>query len=160
MSDVSDVSDVQLHTFADASNVARDAVCYLQYVDRDEQVHCSLVMAKSLLAGLEKHTIPRLELEAALDAVKLAKFVRTELGLHSCTCTYWTDFTIVLQGLRTKSKKFLFFLRNRLGQIQRCTCVYGWCHVPSALNPADLASRGCSVDALASDKAWFCFPDF
>ena len=85
---MSDVCDVQLHTFADASNVARGAVCYLRYVDRNEQVHCSLVMAKSLLAGSEKHTIPRLELEAALDAVRLAKFVCTELELHSCPCIY------------------------------------------------------------------------
>ena len=68
--------------------VVRGAVCYLRYVDRIEQVHCSLVMAKSLLAGSEKHTIPRLELEAALDAVKLAKFVCTELELHSCPCIY------------------------------------------------------------------------
>ena len=103
------VSDVQLHTFADASNVARGAVCYLRYVDRDGRVHCSLVMAKSLLAGSEKHTISRLELEAALDAVQLAKFVRTELELHSCPCIYWTDSTIVLQSLRAESKKFPFF---------------------------------------------------
>ena len=54
-------------------------------------------------------------------------------------------------------------MRNRLAQIQRYTCVYDWCHVPSALNPADLASRGCTADALAadaSDKEWFCGPDF
>ena len=106
---MSNVSVVQLHTFADASNMASGAVCYLRYVDRDEQMHCSLVMAQSLLAGSEKHTIPRLELEAALDAVKLAKFVRTKLGLHSCPCIYWTDSTIVLQSLRAESKKFPVF---------------------------------------------------
>ena len=129
-------------------------------MDHDGQVHCSLVKAKSLLARSEKHTITRLELEAALDAVKLAKFVPTELELHSCPCIYWTDSTIVLQSLRAESKKFSVFSRNRLAQIQRYTCVYNCCHVPSALNPADLTSRGCTADVLASDKAWFCGLDF
>ena len=53
-------------------------------------------MAKSLLAGSENQTVPRLELEAALDAVKLAKVVQSELELEKCSCVYWTDSTIVL----------------------------------------------------------------
>ena len=41
-------TDLQLHVFADAFTVARGSVCYLRYVDSDHQIHCSLLMAKSL----------------------------------------------------------------------------------------------------------------
>lgn len=153
-------TDVQLHVFADASNSARGAVCYLRHVDSHEKVHCSLVMAKSLLANSEKQTIPRLELEAALDAVKLAKIVRTELELQECEVIYWTDSAIVLQSLHAASKNFPVFARNRLAQIQSNTCIYDWRHVPSRLNPADLASRGCTADVLIKCDKWFKGPEF
>ena len=71
-------------------------------------------MAKSLLAGSGNHTVPRLELEAALDVVKLVKVIRSELELSACPCIYWTDSTIVLQSLRAESKRFPVFSRNRL----------------------------------------------
>ena len=153
-------TDLQLHAFADASTVARGSVCYLRYIDSDQQIRCSLLMAKSLLAGSENQTVPRLELEAALDAVKLAKVVQSELELEKCPCVYWTDSTIVLHSLRAETKKFPVFSRNRLSQIERLTCVYDWHHVPSSLNPADLASRGCSATALVSSPVWLNGPEF
>ena len=153
-------TDMQLHAFADASTVARGAVCYVRYVDSDQQIHCSLLMAKSLLAGSENHIVPRLELEAALDAVKLVRIVKSELELEECPCVYWTDSTIVLQSLRADTKKFPVFSRNRLSQIEHQSCVYDWHHVPSALNPADLASRGCTAADLVSSKIWLNGPEF
>ena len=152
--------DMQLHAFADASTAARGAVGYLRYIDCNQQVCCSLIMAKSLLAGSGNHTVPRLELEAALDVVKLVKVVRSELELGACPCIYWTDSTIVLQSLRAESKRFPVFSRNRLSQIERRTCVYDWHHVPSGLNPADLASRGCTAGNLVTSKLWINGPGF
>ena len=61
---------IQLHFFADASALARGAVCYLRAISQGV-VTCSLVMAKSHVCTPGKNTIPRLELEAALDAAKL-----------------------------------------------------------------------------------------
>ena len=66
----------------------------------------------------------------------------------------------MLQSLRAESKKISVFSKNCLAQIQRYNCVTDWCHVPSASNPADLASRGGAADALAFDKVWFYDPDF
>ena len=70
------------------------------------------------------------------------------------------DSTIVLHSLRAETKKFPVFSRNRLSQIERLTCVYDWHHVPSSLNPADLASRECSATALVSSPVWSNGPEF
>ena len=45
-------------------------------------------------------------------------------------------------------------------QIVPCTCIYDWHHVPSAMNPADLASRGCTAKVLASNEIWLNGPKF
>ena len=48
-----------------ASELAYGAVSYLVMKNTDEQIHSSIVMAKSHLAPLKIITIPRLELRAA-----------------------------------------------------------------------------------------------
>ena len=123
--------DMQLHAFADASTVARGAVCYLRYIDCNQQVCCSLIMAKSLLAGSGNHTVPRLELEAALDVVKLVKVVRSELELGACPCIYWTDSTIVLQSQRCRYGNYEhkelfhnFSWKSLLGKVHCVQCAF------------------------------------
>ena len=150
---------MQLHVFADASNVARGAVCYVRMICRDTIV-CRLVMAKSHIAGSGQTTIPRLKLEAALDAVKLSRLIRQELDLQSVPCFFWTDSTIVLQSLRADTKKFSTFPRNRLQRILKYTKIYDWSFVGSKINPADKLTRGMSAKSLANDKVWFEGPRF
>ena len=150
---------MQLHVFADASNVSRGSVCYVRMICRDTIV-CRLVMAKSHIAGSGQTTIPRLELEAALDAVKLSRLMRQELDLQSAPCFLWTDSTIVLQSLRADNKKFSTFPRNRLQRILKYTKVYDWSVVGSKINPADKLTRGMSAKSLANDEVWFEGPRF
>ena len=66
-----DALKYQLHLFADASEVAYEAVAYLRIEDKNGQVQCSFVMGKSHLAPNPRTTIPRLELLAAVTAVRL-----------------------------------------------------------------------------------------
>ena len=155
-----DSQKLQLHVFADASNCARGCVCYLRIEGNDGSVKCSILAGKSLLANTRASTIPRMELEAALDAVKLAETLKRELKLCRVPCTYWTDSTIVLFSLHADCKKFGVFSRNRLSQIQRKTCVRDWRHVPTEFNPADYASRGCSANRLVRSNSWFEGPEF
>ena len=105
-------------------------------------------------------TIPILELEAALDAVKLAEAVMRELKLGHCPCAYWTDSTIVLLSLHADSKKFSVYSRNRISQIQEKTCINDWRHVPTKLNPANYASQGCAENRLIGSNTWFEGPKF
>ena len=153
------VNNLQLHVFADASVVARGAVCYLCVEYDNNLVSSSIVMSKAHLASSENMTIPRMELEAAVDAVKLALLVKDEFEL-ACSCTYWTDSAIVLQSIQAKCKRFPVFTRNRLAQIERNTCVYDWRHVSSEINPADLISRGTRANDLVDKRIWFEGPEF
>ena len=73
---------MQLHGFGDASSYARGCMCYLRLERIEGNVICCILAGKSLLAA-RASTIPRLELEAVLDAVKL-EAVKRELKLGHC----------------------------------------------------------------------------
>ena len=117
---------LQLHFFSDASNVARGAVCYARIIGQDSKIICRLIMAKCHVTGSGQHTIPRLELEAALNAVKLSNTIKRELEIPDAPCLFWTDSTIVLQSLRADAKKFSLYPRNRLQRILQHSKVHDW----------------------------------
>ena len=153
-------AEIQLHFFCDASTSARGSVCYLRCLLPDSSITCSLVMGKALLPGPGRHTIPRLELEAALDAVNMCRVIRQELDLNDCPCIFWSDSMIVLQSLLAETKKFSMFSRNRLQRILAHTSAYDWRYVLTNLNPADQASQGMTSEALLRSGMWLSGPDF
>ena len=69
-------SNIQLHIFCDASEVAYGAVGYLQFAFKDGTVYCCFVMGKSRLAPIKTLTMPRLELNAAVTGVKLYNLIK------------------------------------------------------------------------------------
>ena len=117
-------------------------------------------MAKSHICSPGKLTVPRLELEAALDAVKLFRMVNEGLDLRNCQSYFWSDSTIVLQSLRASSKKFPTFSRTRLQKILTHTNACDWNFVGTKVNPADKLTRGMSAKQLLRDKLWFEGPEF
>ena len=60
-----EIVQIQLHHFADASQMAYGAASYIRLTDSEGHIHCCLLMAKSRLAPIKQLTIPRLELTAA-----------------------------------------------------------------------------------------------
>ncbi|KAK3731436.1 hypothetical protein QZH41_013623, partial [Actinostola sp. cb2023] len=82
-----EVESAELHHFADASEHGYGAVSYLRLVDTTGAPHCSFLMSKSRLAPLKSTTIPRLELAAAVEAVKLDKLLCKELQMSLQTST-------------------------------------------------------------------------
>ncbi len=137
------------------------AASYLRVEHEDGTVTCTLVKGKAKLAPSQRLTIPRLELSAAVLAAEQDSKLRHELGAdikldESC---FWTDSTIVLQYLRSKERRFLVYVANRVQAIRGRTKVSSWRHVRSEQNPADAASRGVEAHALGSDL-WQHGPDF
>ena len=149
------VSRAELHVFGDASQDAFAAVAYLRQVSSDGQVSCSLVMSRTRNAPLKQISIVRLEVQAAVLAVRLGRTLQREISTPLDAVYYWTDSKAVLHYIRNESKRFHTFVANRVAEIRSDSDVGEWRHVPGLLNPADLGSRGCSArDLLISDLWW------
>ena len=151
---------LQLHFFLDASNIARGTVCYVQTIFPDSSISCSLVMSKSHICGAGRNSIPRAELEAALDSIKHSQMIKRDLMPQSYPCYFWTDSTIVLHSLNADSKQNSQFPRNRLQRILTHSKVYDWRIAGSKSNPADRLTRGTTAKRLVKDQFWFSGPRF
>ena len=88
---------MELHCFADAYEGGYGAAIYLRCTDVSGNIHCSFIMGKARLAPLKVVTIPRLELAAAVVAVKLKVQTAEELKFKMNDVIFWTDSTTVLQ---------------------------------------------------------------
>ena len=94
----------QLYHFADASNSGYGCVTYLCAIDQHGIVTSTLLYSSTLVAPLVQHTIPRLELGAAVLAilvdVTLIRDISADIFQSS---VYWTDSMIVLVYLQVDS---------------------------------------------------------
>ena len=159
MHDTAEIQKCQLHYFVDASKEAFGSVCYLRTVNLNDEVTCSFVMSKSYLAPKDETSIPRLELLAAVTAVKMDMMISTELQMTLSPSIFWTDSSIVLHSIANERKRFPLFVSRRLALIAKHTCVTNWNHVPTKCNPADLVSRGCRANMLVKNNFWLTGPD-
>ena len=149
---------VELHHFSDASTNGYGACSYLRFIDGDE-VHCCLVTSKARVAPVKIVTIPRLELTAAVIAVKLSLKLREELKINVDEEYFWCDSQIVLAYLNNDAKRFHVFVANRVQFVRDHTKPSQWNYIPTEENPADHASRGQSAIELLTSN-WFTGPAF
>lgn len=149
-----DAKRVELHHFSDASLEGYGACSYLRVVNREDKVHVALIIAKSRVAPLKSMTIPRLELQAAVEAVRLQSQLQSELNIKINAEYFWCDSTVTLGFINNSESKFHMFVANRVAEIRRSTSVTQWHHVPGSCNPADLVSRGCGLTTLISSDWW------
>lgn len=143
---------LSLHVFCDASQRAYAACVYLRAM-RDNEITVSLVQARSRVAPLKPLTIPRLELLACLIGARLLATVVEDLQLYNVNIYCWTDSTTVLCWIR-RDQNWGTFVQNRVREIRTLTSPNAWQHIPGALNIADVASRGCSVEQLLKQRWW------
>ena len=149
----------ELHIFCDASETAYGAAAYLK-VKQEDKCDVSFVMGKSRVAPVKAVTIPRLELTAAVVAVKMHRFITEEIDLTINQSYFWTDSQVVLRYLLNTSSRFKVFVAHRVQIIQEFSDVSSWNYVPSSLNPADLASRGIQPGDTEKLMLWLKGPEF
>ena len=106
------IKKVELHHFSDARQDGYDQCSYLRLIDEQDLVSCSLVFAKSRVAPLKLVTVPRLELSAAVTAVKVSAFLNQELDYDSISNVFWTDSTVVLGYISNEARRFHVFVAN------------------------------------------------
>ena len=143
----------QLHVFADASPKAYAAVVYLRTND-DTFLLCSRARVAPLKPQM---SIPRLELMAALLAIRLLQFVKDVSSIFSTLPAFlYSDSMLVLGWIRKAPSDI--FVRNRVKEILCSTSANDWHHIPGDQNPADVPSRGLCASLLPSCDIWFHGP--
>ncbi|GIY95300.1 reverse transcriptase [Caerostris extrusa] len=137
-----------LHIFCDASKNAYATVIFFKS-ESSGQVYVKFVAAKSRISPLKKVTIPRLELLACVFRFTPAKYVVTALSLKEVPTYYWTDATVALCWIQ-REENWRVFVNNRVKDIRSLSKKEYWRHIPGKLNPADIASRGCTSNICRS----------
>ena len=149
----------QLHHFSDASENGFGTVTYLRMQNNRNSVHVSFMLGKARVTPLKLITIPRLELTAAVLAVRVDQMLRAELQLPLEPSTFWTDSTSVLKYIKNEDKRFHTFIANRVSTIRDATHVSQWRYINTKDNPADDASRGMKVEELLTGGRWIEGPN-
>ncbi|XP_045036869.1 uncharacterized protein LOC123477554 [Daphnia magna] len=156
----SDIQDIQLHAFCDASTVGFGSVVYLRVTYRNNIVAVNFVTSKSRVAPLLPLTVPKLELQGAVVALRLVKFVQSTLRIPINQIIYWSDSKTVFQWIASKTCRFQTFVANRISEILEHSQPSEWRHVPGIENPADECSRGLFPDEMMENYRWVNGPDF
>ena len=139
------IIDVQLHHFADASGSGIGVVSYARLTNHRGEVHCSFLQGKSKVPPLKAVTIPRLELTAAVLAVKVGKKLEEAMEMVPTSVSFWSDSTTVLGYIKNTKTRFHIFVANRMKIIHERSSPQQWKYVPGEMNPADEGSRGCQT---------------
>ncbi|XP_063537553.1 uncharacterized protein LOC134746911 [Cydia strobilella] len=153
-----DEKSCSLHGFSDASELGYGAAVYLRTMGQDGRVIVSLMMAKSRVSPVKsKLTIPKLELSGAALLVRLLKYVVAAISddMTIDGIFGWCDSTIVLSWLKISPHLLQTFEGNRVSQILNYGLDIAWRHLPSEMNPADVASRGCRASVLLEHPLWW-----
>ena len=79
LADQTEVLDVSLHLFSDASEDDYGICFYLRFVHASGAIKCSFLVGKSRCLPVRPISIPRLELQAAIMSVKMYRVLMDEL---------------------------------------------------------------------------------
>ena len=154
------IKTIQLHIFADASNLACCAAA-VAVVEHATGVGRMLLTSKSRISK-RNTSIPRLELVSGHMAANLAKNLHNALQRWPVrSTTIWMDSLVALYWISNPGKPWKTFVSNRVKKIAETTSEIGitWKYCPSRNNLADLGSRGASMKRMESED-WYNGPEW
>jgi len=153
-----------LHVFADASGLGYGTAAYLAAKERLP----AFVAGRTRVTPMnETQKMPRLELQAALIGMRILVSILKGLpDFNIEKAVLWSDSQTVLHQIMNEDSRFEMWHANRLDDIRHMGRTLGipveYRHVPTDLNPADLASRGFDSAQEFMDKFefWIYGPEF
>ncbi|GFY02458.1 uncharacterized protein TNCV_3503391 [Trichonephila clavipes] len=133
-----DSSEVQIHTFSDASQKAYGAAAFLRVKHKDRIGTDGHSACCTLSKGSQENP-------------------RSEVFNQSL---FLTDSQVTLHWIKGPNHRWKPFVANRVREIQSLTDPNSWFHCSGKDNPADLLTRGISVDALTTNSSGGMDPRF
>lgn len=153
-----EVLNVELHGFSDASNQAYSAVVYSRVTLTDQTIKVSLITGKTKVAPLKTISTPKLELCGCVLLSNLITKVKESFHFDNLEMRMYTDSTIALAWITSHPNHWNAFVANRVTDIQQLTNTKHWHFVDGELNPADCASRGVLPNDLKNHPLWWNGP--
>jgi hypothetical protein len=168
-----------LHVFCDGSKLAYAACGYLRVARADEPLtlegwtkdatseelkikaleqlskgitKSNLLCARKRLCPIKARTMPQTELMGCLMASWLAHDVAETLKVDKVFM--WTDSMCVLSWIMKPAITREIFVAHRVSKIYDLTCKYSWNYVNTNDNPADMPTRGATVDEVFESVKW------
>jgi len=137
------VGEPMLLVFGDGSLQASCALVYIRWEMADGSFQCRLVAGKTRVAPKNiRLTVPRMELQAALLAVRLAARVQTAMQMEFNDIRYFTDNTSVLGMIRSDSGSMVEFVGTRVSEIKsKSDPEKEWFWLETSRNLADMGTR-------------------
>ena len=111
------LNHAQLYHFSDAREYGYGTVSYLRLESSSKEVSIAFMFGKSRVVSLKQTKIPRLELTAAVLAVRVDKMIKKDLQLELDQSVFWTDSKTVLNYIAGETKRFHTFVANRVAFI-------------------------------------------
>ena len=134
-----DVTNMQLHGYADSSGKAYACVIYLRTLFDNGEVLTTFIASKSRVAPIKKITIPRLELMGVVIGCRMIKFVSDQLKINLEKSILFTDSKYVVEWTKTK-KSLRRFTGDRVKEIVESGTQVSY--VKAEDNPADVGQEG------------------
>ena len=137
------VTDLELHSFCDASMQAYSAAVYVPSSKNGNIVTNLSLTAKSKIVTNRNLTVPKLELMCCLLLLGLIGSVRKAMSLQVkiSNVVSWSDSKVSLYWVKSVTKKRKFWIENRVSEIRENASVDCWRFVPTDRNSADVATR-------------------
>ena len=151
----------ELHFFADSSNQVYGVVVYLRS-RLNSNLKVSFVLGKSRSAPIKEKrvTIPKLELQAALIAVRIKEKLVKEANVQVSKLYFWSDSKTVLKFIRNENTRFPTYVMHRINEIRSSSDI-SYCHfVPGKLNISDNCTRPTTFENIAKDNRYLNGPPF
>nr|XP_029728048.1 uncharacterized protein LOC115266214 [Aedes albopictus] len=154
--------EIELHGFADASDLAYGACLYARSILDDGSAVMKLICSKSRILPKKEEkkevATPRAELQAAVLLARLTSKLQKALEVQFSKIVLWSDSQIVLCWIAKPPDALQVYVGNRVKEIQLATEDFEWHYIPSKSNPADLISRGVQPHLLESQQIWWSGP--
>ena len=144
--------------FCDASRLAFSTCAYVRWQLLDGKFSVRFVAAKTRVAPLKELTVPRLELQAAVLASRLAKTILDETRLEIVRIIFFSGSRVVLTWIQDQPRRYKAFVSCRVSEIQSNSDPADWFHCPTSMNVADDLTKGISANEV--NGRWFNGPKF